>query len=208
MSISTWLLFIAAAAVSILSPGPAVLVALRNGMSGDIRKVVLSSLGNVCGLLAIAGFAVLGLGVVLKTSEWLFLLLKLLGAAYLIYLGVRQWRSHGFVLSPSGQGEHRTGVRLFTEGLLVAVSNPKAILFFTALFPQFLDTGRPVWPQFLLMVGTFMAFSFLTLVAYGTLAKRITRILNSARRTRWFNRILGGAFVSLGISVMRLKQPV
>lgn len=208
MSISTWLLFIAAAAISILSPGPAVLVALRNGMSGDIRRVVLSSLGNICGLLAIAGFAVLGLGVVLKTSEWLFVLLKLLGAAYLIYLGVRQWRSHGLVLSSPDKAMHRTGARLFTEGLLVAISNPKAILFFTALFPQFLDTDHPVWPQFLLMVGTFMVFSFFTLVAYGTLAKRITSLFSSARRTRWFNRLLGSAFVGLGVSLMRLRQPV
>lgn len=86
MQLSTWLLFVAVALVSIASPGPAFLVAVRNGMAGGAKRVALSSLGNITGLLILASAAVLGLGVVLNASEVLFNLLKLGGAAYLIYL--------------------------------------------------------------------------------------------------------------------------
>ncbi|HET8790340.1 MAG TPA: LysE family translocator [Modicisalibacter sp.] len=208
MSLTTWLLFVAVAAISILSPGPAFMVAIRNGMSGGVRRVAVSSLGNIIGLLVVAGTAVLGLGVVLETSEWLFTALKLFGAGYLIYLGVRQWRSRASIIVASTAAPARGMSYVFGEGLLVALSNPKAILFFTALFPQFLDTGVPLWPQFTIMVGTFMALSFCTLVIYGSLARRIAGLLGSARRVLWINRLIGSAFVGLGVSLLRLRQPV
>ncbi|GHB02130.1 LysE family translocator [Modicisalibacter luteus] len=209
MALTTWLLFVAIAAVSILSPGPAFLVAVRNGMAGGMRRVALSSLGNISGLLLLASAAVLGLGVVLTTSEVLFTALKLCGAGYLIYLGVRQWRQPSLVVTrPTAPTHGRARARVFSEGLLVAISNPKAILFFTALFPQFLDPQLPLVPQFTLMVGTFMALSFVTLMTYGSLARQIARWLGSAKQARWVNRFVGSAFIGLGVSLLRLRQPV
>jgi homoserine/homoserine lactone efflux protein len=208
MALTTWLLFVAMAAVSILSPGPAFLVAVRNGMAGGVRRVALSSLGNISGLLLLASAAVLGLGVVLTTSEMLFTALKLCGAGYLIYLGVRQWRNPASLVVASPAPPTRGRAHIFSEGLLVAISNPKAILFFTALFPQFLDPGLPLAPQFTLMVGTFMALSFATLMAYGSLARQIACWLGSAKRARWVNRFMGSAFIGLGVSLLRLRQPV
>lgn len=208
MSLTTWLLFLAVAAISILSPGPAFLVAIRNGMSSGVRRVAVSSLGNIVGLFVVAGTAVLGLGVVLETSEWLFTALKFFGAGYLIYLGIRQWRSRESLAMADITAPARSVTYVFGEGLLVALSNPKAILFFTALFPQFLDTGVPLWPQFTIMVGTFMALSFCTLVIYGGLARRIAGLFGSARRVRWLNRIVGSAFIGLGVALLRLRQPI
>ncbi|SFI04772.1 LysE family translocator [Modicisalibacter xianhensis] len=208
MALSTWLLFVTVAAVSILSPGPAFLMAVRNGMAGGVRRVALSSLGNISGLLVIASAAVLGLGVVLTTSEMLFMILKLCGAGYLLYLGVRQWRNPASLVVARPDTSTRGRARVFSEGVLVALSNPKAILFFTALFPQFLDPRLPLAPQFTIMVGTFMVLSFTTLMAYGSLARQIARWLGSARRTRWFNRLVGSAFIGLGVSLLRLRQPV
>ena len=207
MALTTWLLFVAVATVSILSPGPAFLVAVRNGMAGGMPRVALSSLGNICGLLLLASAAVLGLGVVLTTSEVLFTALKLCGAGYLIYLGVRQWRQPSLVVTRP-VASTRSRARVFSEGLLVAISNPKAILFFTALFPQFLDPQLPLAPQFTLMVGTFMALSFATLMTYGGLARQIARWLGSAKRARWINRFVGSAFIGLGVSLLRMRQPV
>lgn len=208
MPLSTWLLFIAVAMVSIASPGPAFLVAVRNGMAGGAKRVALSSLGNITGLLMLASAAVLGLGVVLSASEILFSLLKLCGAAYLIYLGIRQWRSKGPLAFSTRPVKPTSRWRTFSEGALVAMSNPKAILFFTALFPQFLDMQRALLPQFSIMVSTFMALSFTTLMTYGGLAKQLSRWLSSAPRVKWVNRIMGSAFIGLGVSILRLRQPV
>ncbi|BBI53790.1 flagellar biosynthesis protein FlgM [Vreelandella olivaria] len=208
MLLSTWLLFVAVAMVSIASPGPAFLVAVRNGMAGGAKRVALSSLGNITGLLILASAAVLGLGVVLNASEVLFNLLKLGGAAYLIYLGMRQWRSRTSPAISTIAAKPTPRWRTFSEGVLVAVSNPKAILFFTALFPQFLDTQRALLPQFSIMVGTFMALSFAVLMLYGGLAKHLSRWLSSASRVKWVNRMIGSAFIGLGISILRLRQPV
>lgn len=208
MAPTTWLVFVAAALVSIVSPGPAFLVAVRNGIAGGLRPVALSSLGNVTGLLLLAGAAVLGLGVMLSASETLFTLLKLGGAGYLIYLGVRQWRNRQPLVVTQHRAAPAPAWRTFSEGVLVALSNPKAILFFTALFPQFLTTTRPLWPQFVIMVGTFMVLSFAMLMTYGALAGRLAQWLGAARRTRWVNRVLGSAFIGLGLSLLKLRPPV
>ncbi|MFG6665742.1 LysE family translocator [Halomonas sp. HNIBRBA4712] len=207
MALTTWLVFVAAALVSIISPGPAFLVAVRNGMTGGYRRVALSSLGNILGLLLLASAAMLGLGVMLKASEALFTLLKLGGAGYLVYLGVRQWRSRLPLVATASPAGTASAWRTLGEGALVALSNPKAILFFTALFPQFLVTGQPLWPQFLIMVGTFMALSFLMLMTYGALAGRLARWLGAARRVRFVNRVLGSAFIGLGVLLLKLRQP-
>jgi len=208
MLLSTWLLFVAVAMVSIASPGPAFLVAVRNGMAGGAKRVALSSLGNITGLLILASAAVLGLGVILNASEMLFSLLKLGGAAYLIYLGIHQWRSNTSLSIATIATKPTPRWRTVSEGVLVAVSNPKAILFFTALFPQFLDTQRALLPQFSIMVGTFMVLSFAVLMLYGGLAKHLSRWLSSASRVKWVNRMMGSAFIGLGISILRLRQPV
>lgn len=208
MLLSTWLLFVAVALVSIASPGPAFLVAVRNGMAGGAKRVALSSLGNITGLLILASAAVLGLGVVLNASEVLFNLLKLGGTAYLIYLGIRQWRSNTSFAVSTSPAKPTPRWRTVSEGILVAMSNPKALLFFTALFPQFLDTQRALLPQFSIMVGTFMALSFVTLMTYGTLAKHLARWLSSRSRVTWVNRLMGSAFIGLGLSILRLRQPV
>ncbi|MEC9484134.1 MAG: LysE family translocator [Halomonas sp.] len=208
MPLSTWLLFVAVAALSILSPGPAFLVAVRNGMAGGVRRVALSSLGNILGLVVLASAAVLGLGVVLQTSELLFTLLKLCGAGYLIYLGIRQWRSRNSLVVTPGDRPVRRRLHVVGEGMLVALGNPKAILFFTALFPQFLDTRLPIVPQFTIMVGTFLVMSFSILMTYGSLARQLSRWLGSARRARWANRLVGSTFVGLGVSLLRLRQPI
>lgn len=156
----------------------------------------------------LASAAMLGLGVMLKASETLFMLLKFGGAGYLVYLGVRQWRSRLPLVVATFGNTATPWWRTLSEGTLVALSNPKAILFFTALFPQFLVTQLPIWPQFLMMVGTFMVLSFLMLMTYGSLANHLASWLDAARRTRWVNRVLGSAFISLGVSLLKLRQPI
>ncbi|CBV41159.1 LysE family translocator [Halomonas elongata] len=209
MEISEWLLFVVVASVAIMSPGPAVLVAMRNSLNGGARRVMVSSLGNIVGLVCVAGLATLGLGAVLHTAEWLFSLIKVLGAAYLVYLGIRQCRAETPLLSAASVTAQRgwSRWRTFLEGYLVAISNPKAILFFSALFPQFIVPESALVPQFALLIATFMMMSFMTLVGYGLLARRLVSQLRSPRWTRYIQRLMGSLFIGLGISLFRARLP-
>lgn len=209
MSFHTWILFCGITAISVFSPGPAVLLSVTNSLRSGIRASVLSSLGNITGLFLVSGAAVVGLGAVLKTSAVLFGVFKLCGALYLVYLGLRQWLARPASMAdsePATACGEDSPVRFFTQGLLVAVSNPKAILFFTALLPQFMDMGRPVLPQFLGLTLTFMAFSFLALISWAWGARRLKSGLMGGRGQVWMNRISGSVFIAFGIGLLGLKQ--
>ena len=207
MDVSTWFLFMIVAIVAVISPGPAILLSLSNSIRFGASKVLLSSFGNICGLLILSTAAIFGLGAILKTSTILFLIIKLIGAAYLIYLGVRQWRSQTnfFDGVEKGGDQTKSNKRFFVEGFLIAMTNPKAILFFTALFPQFINTQQALVPQFLIMTFTFMSISFVALVTYGLLATKAKHWLSTGQRAKWFNRTLGSLFVLIGVGLLQLK---
>lgn len=211
MEFTTWLLFSAVALVAVISPGPAILLSISNSIRFGISKVVLSSFGNVCGLFLLSTAAIFGLGAILKTSTTLFLIIKIIGAAYLIYLGIRQWRSKTNFFDGAENISDKSSIRIksnkrfFVEGFLIAITNPKAILFFTALFPQFIDMQQALVPQFLIMTFTFMVISFVTLVTYGLLATKAKNWLSTGQRAKWFNRTLGSLFVLIGIGLLQLK---
>ncbi|MBW8757856.1 MAG: LysE family translocator [Burkholderiales bacterium] len=209
MHAHTLVAFTAVAAVAILSPGPATLLALRNSMAWGPRTAIWSTLGNVCGLFGLSAAAILGLGVALQSSALLFGIVKLLGAGYLFWIGLRQLAGRGITLAPS-DGE--SGLprpppwRLFGEALLTAGTNPKPILFFTALFPQFLDTRAPLLPQFLLLTGLFMALSFTSLLAYALLAARARALLARPRFALWLARGVSAIFVGFGAALLTLRR--
>ena len=207
MELSTWLLFIVVGSVAILSPGPAILLAISNSLQYGFRTVLLSSVGNITGLLILSSAAIFGLGAVLKTSTNLFLILKVVGALYLIYLGVKQWRSKVNYFSDQQQNKQKrkSNKLIFLEGFLIAITNPKAILFFTALFPQFINLKSDLAPQFLIMTFTFMSISFLVLNTYGLLAYKTKKWFSTHKRVMWFNRTIGSLFVLLGIALLQLK---
>jgi len=208
MELSTWLLFSVVALLAIISPGPAILLAISNSLTHGTRSVYLSALGNEIGILIVSLSAVLGLGVILQTSTVLFLIIKVTGAAYLIYLGVRQWRSKTNLFDSSSNNEEkiaRSQQSFFLEGLLIAVTNPKAILFFTALFPQFIDINAAVAPQFLIMTVTFMALSFLVLISYGKIASKAKHWFSTSKRVKGFNRTMGGLFIMIGLGLLQFK---
>jgi threonine/homoserine/homoserine lactone efflux protein len=171
---------------------------------------MISSLGNATGLFMVSAAAMAGLGVVLSTSAHAFMMLKLAGAAYLIYLGIKQWRSQGSVFADlqgsSAEASPRSSWRLFGHGLTVALTNPKGILFFSALFPQFLTQDAPLAMQFAVLTTTFAAASVLSHAFYVLLARLLRKQLSDPRRTRLFNKLSGGAFVLLGLSLLRLPN--
>jgi homoserine/homoserine lactone efflux protein len=210
MNIETILAFSGIAWISILSPGPAVLLALRNGIAFGLRGAVWSSLGNIVGLFMLSAAAMLGLGALLNSSAFLFATVKILGALYLFYIGLRHLFGRSSVLTASAESSsdqrQLSSFALFREALLLATTNPKPILFFTALFPQFLETQMPLIPQFFLLTGIFMTLSFFTLMAYAQAAGHTKRFLLKPRMATWVNRFVGAVFIAFGGALLTLRR--
>ena len=208
MEFSTWLLFSGFAIVATLSPGPAVLLSVTNSLTHGFTKSVYSSLGNITGIMVVSIAAALGLGAVLQTSVLLFTVLKSVGALYLIFLGLRQWMSKNPILSgPFGDSRFSQGRNMsFVQGFTVAVSNPKAILFFTAFFPQFMDLSKPILFQFAVLTATFMLFSFIALIIYALSAQYATSWFSRGSRGLWFNRFSGSIYIAFGFGMLRLRN--
>lgn len=210
MHFSTWLVFCGVALLLSFTPGPAVLLAISNSVALGPRRAMVSSLGNALGLFLVSAVAMAGLGVVLAASATAFLVLKLAGAGYLVFLGIRQWRSRASAFAeplaaPGASAATASARRLFARGLTVALTNPKSILFFSALFPQFLTPDAPIAVQFLVLTSTFMACSVFSHACYVLLARMLKRQFASPLRSRVFNRVCGAAFVGLGLGVLRLR---
>ena len=170
MALNLWLAFVAAAILIAVSPGPGAALS----MSAGLRHGQLGALPAIFGLqaalliqLAIVG---MGLGAVLAASATAFAVVKFAGATYLVWLGVQKWRSAGGDEVPEGQAL-RSG--LFRQGLLVNLTNPKAIIFIAALTPQFIDPNRPQLPQFLIIALTMCITDTLVMSGYALLASRL-----------------------------------
>lgn len=210
MSIQTLLAFSAIALVTVMSPGPATLLAVRNAAAYGARSVLWSALGNVCGMFFLSSAAILGLGVLLTSSALLFGAVKILGACYLFYIGVRQMFGNAPALAADAQQTAaaltpRRG-KLFAEAFLTAATNPKALLFFTALFPQFLHADSPLLPQFLILMAVFMVLSYLTHQGFAIIASRANGLLLRPALTRWVNRVLGATFISFGALLLTWRR--
>jgi threonine/homoserine/homoserine lactone efflux protein len=209
MDVSMWLLFLATAVVTALTPGPGVIMVVSRAVGVGVRAAMLCSLGNEVGLCIVSSATMVGLGALLKSSALLFAILKLLGAGYLIYLGMRQWRAHASVLAPSHSAlrcANRGGVTYVCQGMLVATTNPKAIVFFTALFPQFLDPDKPILLQFVVITTTFVMATMASHGLYVFFAYHAKGWLSATQRVKVFNRIAGGAYMLLGVAMLRFKH--
>ena len=206
MNFSEWILYLAVVLLSTLSPGPAVVLSMSNAVSQGRRAAAYSSLGNIAGLFVLSGAAFLGIGAASQASNALFQGLKIAGAAYLIYLGIRKWRSverpaDSGLLVVSPRGPHK----LILQGWLLAVTNPKTLLFFSALLPQFVHTREPMLVQFFSLTIALMLASFAALMGYAALAASARKWLTVGHRNKLFNRVLGAVFVLLGLGMLRFQ---
>lgn len=197
MTVELWLVFVLACLALSLTPGPNGLLSLDHGARHGTGRAVFTALGSVSGMLVLVAASIAGLGAVMLASETLFLAIKLIGAAYLVYLGIRLWRAPGFAADPAGPGGRRISRgRAFSQGALVALSNPKAILFFATFLPQFMTPALPLWQQFLILGATMAVIEFCYEVLLAGAATRLAPFLT--RHARVFNRVTGGAFVGVG----------
>ncbi|MFJ3448262.1 LysE family translocator [Pseudomonas sichuanensis] len=204
------LAFTLVAAIAIASPGPATLMAINNSLAHGQRSAVWSSLGNASGLFCLSAAAMLGLGALLASSEWLFNAVKILGAGYLFYLGAKQLlKKSPMLVDGLEEGAKKpspTPGKLFKSAFLTAVTNPKATMFFTALFPQFIDQGAALLPQFLILTSIFMALSLASLSLYAALATRAKGVLTRPSLSRWVSRVVGTTFIGFGAAILTMRR--
>jgi threonine/homoserine/homoserine lactone efflux protein len=192
--------------VLILMPGPIVTLvvaqSLRHGTGTGLATVAGSSLGNA--MLVAAG--ALGLSTAFVLLADLFELIRWLGAAYLIYLGLREWRARGGTLDEAEAGARRTKTAVFWQGIVVAITNPKTILFYAAFFPQFIDPGAPLGPQLVLMSVSFVVIATTFDTGYALLAGRLRGFLTGGRRARIRSRITGALLIGTGIGLALARR--
>lgn len=199
MDPGTWLLYLAAAMGLSASPGPNGLLALTHGALHGRRKTMNTILGGALGFVAVIALSMFGIGALLQSSLAWLTVLKWVGALYLIYLGVQVWRSAPINLEPSQSPARTSSLAMFRQGALSAVTNPKAVLFFTAFLPQFIDPHRSLVPQFLVMAGTFATIEIITEYVLASTAHRLRPWLR--RVGKQFNRICGGTFIAIGAAL-------
>ncbi|TAM36255.1 MAG: LysE family translocator [Burkholderiaceae bacterium] len=199
MALHTWLLLFAAAVGLSLTPGPNGLLALSHGALHGHRKTLFTVCGGVLGFVILIALSMLGIGAVLNASVHALEVLKLVGGAYLAWLGIQLWRAPPIRLQTDAAKACIRGGQMFRKGFLTAVSNPKALLFYGAFLPQFLDPSRNLLTQFIVMAASFMAVEFVVEYLLALLAHRIRPLLERAGKT--FNRVCGGMFVAIGAAL-------
>jgi threonine/homoserine/homoserine lactone efflux protein len=207
MTFETWLLYAAAVFVLTVTPGPSVLMCVTNAVHQGAGRTFFCALGSVTAVVAIMACSAVGVGAVLAASETLFHAIKWFGVGYLVYIGVGTLRSttSRFDL-PSQASGRASGTTLYVKGLLVGASNPKALLFFTAFFPQFIDPAAAQLPQFMILGGTFVFFELSCLMCYAAFAARVAPWLRVEGRATIFNRLSGLTFISAAALLATVKR--
>ncbi len=199
MNLNTWLIYLFAAIGLSLSPGPNGLLALTHGALHGRRKALYTIFGGAFGFIAVVALSMFGIGALLKTSLVWLTVMKWVGGAYLVWLGIQVWRSPPIGIEILGSTQPRGGWSLFQQGALSALTNPKGLLFFTAFLPQFIDPARSLFVQFVIMAGTFAAIEVATEMFIAGMAHRISPWLR--RVGRRFNQACGGVFVAIGLAL-------
>lgn len=208
MELTTWFSFVTIALITTVTPGPATLLALSNSVKFGPANAFWSSFGNAIGLLLVSIGVITGLGAILHSSALLFTILKFTGAVYLIYMGYKQWRS-GYEYRDTqcrNTGSDIKKGKLFLQGVVVALTNPKAIVFFLGIFPLFIDPSTTLLPQFSILTITFSFCGLISHSIYLTLSSPINRSLKNLKRVKLFNRLVGSIFTLMGFSLFWIKR--
>jgi threonine/homoserine/homoserine lactone efflux protein len=192
-------MFCSIALLATATPGPAALLVSINSLSCGFKKSIYTVLGNVTGLFIMSTLSVLGLSAVVLHSTVAFTIIKLLGVAYLAYLGFKFWvNGVGIIEIDSTKKSKGSSLSLYTQGVLVALTNPKAVIFTTALFPQFIVAADPLMFQFSILVLSFMLLSFICLSSYALVAQRAKARTINTRVQKLLGKIFGATFIGSG----------
>ncbi|WP_269507165.1 LysE family translocator [Burkholderia sp. IMCC1007] len=208
MTIQTWMLFAAAYLATTLSPGPNVLLVIRNTVRYGTRGTAATIAGNLVAQGVVVMLVALGVGAVLAAVPPLFVAMKIVGAAYLIVIGIRQLRGSRSQRSPDGTAASVEPDRrkLFREALFVSGSNPKTMIFLSAFMPQFISYDRPLAMQFIVMYATIACTVVIVHSVYSFGVRRLHRGFGVGPWVRAAKRASGLLFVGLGIKLLTARQ--
>jgi threonine/homoserine/homoserine lactone efflux protein len=203
----TLVIFAIVAFIGIATPGPTVLLALTNGSRYGVRASVPGMVGAVLSDFVLVSAVAVGLGALLAASEFWFSVVKWVGVAYLAYLGIRLLGSRGTLAIPAeaGTSEQSSKRAIFLRSFLVAVTNPKGYLFFSAFLPQFVSPSQPQLPQYAALAVTFASIDFTVMLAYAMAGAQAIRFLR-AKGVLWLDRLCGGALLALAGSLALYRR--
>ncbi len=195
-----YLLYLAIASATIASPGPGVVLTITNSLSYGFWAAFPSILGVATGMMCIAAISATGLALVLATSALAFTVFKLVGAAYLIYLGIKMWRTSAKI-NVQKTAKAKTAKVRFTEGLLITLLNPKPIFFFMALFPQFITPNENYPAQFIFLTVTFSLLVVLIHCGYAAFSKLARSVLSTPKGRKLLGRVSGCFYMLFGLGL-------
>ena len=206
MDLGVWITYLLATIVLSVSPGPGVFSSISSGLHHGFRLGVWNGVGMQLANLVLMAIVALGLGAILLASETLFSIVKWVGVAYLVYLGVVTWRApaRGF---EEDRDDHETTARgIFMRGFWVNITNPKGIIFCAAILPQFVDPARPQPAQYAILALTTFVVDIVVMSVYTAAAAKVLGALRDPAKLRWVNRGLGSAFIAAGVALAGFRR--
>lgn len=206
MDLSVWLTYLLATLILSISPGPGVFSSISSGLHHGFRLGLWNGVGMQAANVLMVIVVSFGLGALLLASETLFTVVKWAGVIYLIYLGIITWRAppRGFT---EDKDDHETTARgVFMRGFWVNATNPKGMIFFAAILPQFIDVARPQMLQYVIFAGTTFAVDLVVMMAYTALAAKVLGVMRDEKHLRYVNRTLGGAFIAAGLALASFRR--
>jgi threonine/homoserine/homoserine lactone efflux protein len=207
MTWQLWAFFAVTETALCFLPGPAVLFVLSQALSHGTRLTLWSIFGIIAANTVYFVLSATGIGAILIASYDVFFAVKWIGAAYLIYLGVTAFFGRSRVLSVVRGAPSRVGAgRMFVNGFILQMSNPKALLFFTALLPQFINPHAAVWPQVAILALTSVVIEFLVQLLYATAADKASQLATRPSFARITNRVAGSLLIAAGIGIAAVRR--
>lgn len=211
MQFTTWLTFFFAACVIAVSPGSGAVLSMSHGLNYGVKKASGTIMGLQAGLLVILAIAGAGVGSLLMASEFAFSTVKTIGALYLIYLGINQWRARVEVVNEA-EADQVTSTQApamskrFLIGFLTNATNPKGIIFMVAVLPQFISHGAPLLPQLLILGVTMCAIDLVVMHGYAFAASTMQRYFRDPKWLKSQNRFFGGILMAIGTALFFVKR--
>ena len=205
MSFESWAAFAAASAVLLVIPGPTILLVVSYALGQGWRTALPMAVGVALGDFTAMTLSMLGIGALLAASATVFTIVKWIGAAYLIYLGIKLFRAGG-ALDAKPRTDAASAAKMMAHAWIVTALNPKSITFFVAFLPQFLDRSGDFWTQMVIFELTFLTLAFANAFGYALVAARARSVVSNPRAIRIFNRTGGTLLVGAGIAAAATRS--
>ena len=206
MTLATWITFFLACWAISLSPGPGAIASMSAGLNYGFRRGYFMVFGLILGICTLVGIVVAGLGAIIAASNTAFTVLKLLGAAYLVWIGISQWRASDRPLVAATDAPVLTRKQLIVRGWAINATNPKAAVFMLAVVTNFIDPARPLLPQYVIIALSLSFTDLVVMAGYVALAARVLRALDEPHHVRIMNRSFGSLFIVAGTLLATFRR--